>query len=206
MNTNFKNIFNKILIIFLFIVYFSRPVYADVVDTADIFTAEDETLLNDAISKFESNTGFKVYIEVIEKNDEYISFENFASSRYLEVFPEGDGFYYLISKEDGDILIKYSDFDEVVTQELISVMMMSMNTNFEQGEIASGLIDSLNNGAVLINENRREIQEREDNHTVLEENPNKWMDYRVFICIACVIIFIVNIIILINPNKRHKEG
>lgn len=200
-----KKIYKNLIFFILFMLLFVINVKADVKDNSNIFTDEDKASLNQEISNFKDTTGYDIVIETIDNVPEGQTIESIASKKYPEIFPEEDGFYYLVSKDDGNLIIQFGAFNEIVTRELVNVMLLSMDTDFSQGNVLDGFKSSFSNGKVLIEENKREIQERESNHEVLEESPNKWLDVRVFVCIACVIIFIVNIIFLVRPSKSKKE-
>ena len=192
----------KVLILFIFcLLFFNISVKADIIDTSDIFNEAEEEALNLSILDFKDSTGFDICIEVVYSIPEGKDIETFSSERYLEVFPENDGIYYLISSSDGNLIIQYGEFDEIVTKELISVMLLSMNTDFENGEVLNGILSSILNGKALILENQREVKLREDNHEVLEER-NNLLDYRLFICIGCGIVFIGNFVYLFLTRKN----
>ena len=80
-----------------------------------------------------------------------------------------------MSKEDGDMIIKYGEQDsEIVTDELISVMMLSVETDFNQGNVLEGLKAALFNGMVLIEEN---IALYQDTHEVYEKDESEGFNY-----------------------------
>ena len=171
-------------------------------DEGLIFDEEQKIELLESIKTFHQRTNFFVYIHTVEnlKDD---TIDSLANYNYSTMFPNNDVIYILMSKEEGDIIIKYGDINsEIITNELISVMMMSVDVDFKNGNIVEGLKAALFNGMVLIEEN---LRVNEDTHEVFEKDETQGFHY-ILICIGSAVIFIVNCFFLISFKKEKKDA
>ena len=205
--------FLKYIFIYIFLLLsFSKIVFAEekstypsgfyenaIMDDANIFSEEDKQVLFNESLNFYNKTGYNIVIQTIESvGDDNIRF--CANSNYQSLFEGYEVIYVLISEEEGDMIIKYGDPNsDIITDELIQVMMMSVKPDFDEGNIVKGIQSALFNGAVLIEEN---IKLNTDTHEVLEiPKSNKGSVY-ISICIIAGIIFVFNIFYLIFSNKK----
>lgn len=169
-------------------------------DEGNIFHEVQKTELLDSIKTFYERTNIFVFLHTVEKlQDETI--DSLANYNYPTMFPENDVLYILMSKQDGDMIIKYGEQDsEIVTDELISVMMMSVEADFNQGNVLEGLKAALFNGMVLIEEN---LAINQDTHEVYEKDESEGFNY-ILVCIGCAVVFVFNCFFLFSPKKEAK--
>lgn len=174
-----------------------------VIDGAEIFNEGDINLLNKAISEFKERTGYNICIETIESL-EGSTINETADFNYLDKFPNNESLYILISENEGDMIIKYGDTaSPIITDELIQVMMMSVDAEFQNTNIAAGLCDCLYNGSLLIDEN---IKLNEDRHEVLtiDESQSTINTISLVLCIIAAGVFIFNLIYLTVSHFKKK--
>lgn len=201
-----------LFLIFIFMVSIPLKVYASdelqentesfILDEGDIFTEEEINKLNQAAVDFKTKTQYNVVIHTIESlNGETI--DVVAEYNYLEKFTNNNTLYILISKNDGDMIIKYGDSDSnIITNELIKAMMMSVNSDFENNQVEQGLEAALFNGAALIQEN---LKLNVDNHETLEINKDNKSNIYIIICTIAGVVFIGNLVYFFIDNKKHKK-
>lgn len=175
--------------------FFENPI----MDEANIFSDDEKNELFSESLAFYNRTGYNIVIHTIETiGEENIKF--CANSNYQTFFEGYEVIYILIAEKEGDMIIKYGDPNsEIITDELISVMMMSVKPDFDQGNIVKGIQAALFNGEVLIEEN---IKLNADTHEILDISESHESNKYIIICTIAAIVFIFNIFYLIFGNKK----
>lgn len=180
---------------------------SNIEDNSNLFsnTLELEQVIDNF--KIKHNVDVFVYtIESINNKNIYQEAKLFADVK----FDDDNYLLFYITKEEGNVaLFAGTKTQSIVNNEMISLMLTSMEIDFKALEFEKGIMTSLSNLSILIDENNRLEEENRNSHKVLNINNQKEANRNIYISmmIISVIVSIVCISLLIkNFNNNKKEA
>lgn len=180
---------------------------SNIEDNSNLFsnTLELEQVIDNF--KIKHNVDVFVYtIESINNKNIYQEAKLFADVK----FDDDNYLLFYITKEEGNVaLFAGTKTQSIVNNEMISLMLTSMEIDFKALEFEKGIMTSLSNLSILIDENNRLEEENRNSHKVLDINNQKEANRNIYISmmIISVIVSIVCISLLIkNFNNNKKEA
>lgn len=180
---------------------------SNIEDSSNLFANTLE--LEQVINSFEIKHNVDIFIYTIESiNNKNIYQE---AKLFADVkFDDDNYLLFYITKEEGNVaLFAGTKTQSIVNNEMISLMLTSMEIDFKALEFEKGIMTSLSNLSTLIDENNRLEEENRNSHKVLDINNQKEANRNMYISmmIISVIISIVCISLLIkNFNNNKKEA
>lgn len=178
---------------------------SNIEDSSNLFANTLE--LEQVINSFEIKHNVDIFIYTIESiNNKNIYQE---AKLFADVkFDDDNYLLFYITKEEGNVaLFAGTKTQDIVNNEMISLMLTSMEIDFKALEFEKGIMTSLSNLSTLIDENNRLEEENRNSHKVLDINNQKEANRNIYMSmmIISLIVSIVCVSLLIKSFNNNKK-
>ncbi len=175
-------------------------------DNSNIFKniKEIENVIND----FENKHNIEIFIYTLDSIGNKNTYEE-ANLFTEKRFNNDNYILYYITKEEGNVaLLAGRETQSIVTNEMFSLMLTSMEADFKEFKYDKGIKTSLINLDALISQNNRLEEENKSNHKVLNIDNQKEENRTIYIAVMIISILItfVCISLFIKGSNNKKEA